>query len=196
MASSPSHSGRIAAVRPPLDPDVQQAIDKIMRGNPPLTLFTTLARDRRLFFRYFGGGLLDRGHLTLRQREIVIDRTTALCRAEYEWGVHVTRFAEAAQLSDEQIASLTHGGPRDACWGDEERALIELCDQLHRTAHIDDELWGRLSGRLADEAILELLLLVGFYHSTAFVVNGLELPAEPGMARFDQYAGAPASGVQ
>ena len=32
-------------------------------GVPPLTLFTTLARDERLFERFLGGSLLDRGHL-------------------------------------------------------------------------------------------------------------------------------------
>jgi hypothetical protein len=52
-----------------------------MRGAPPLQLFTTLARDRRLFGKFFDAGLLDRGHLTLRQRELVIHRTTARCCA-------------------------------------------------------------------------------------------------------------------
>jgi alkylhydroperoxidase family enzyme len=146
-----------------------------------------MARDRRLFFRYFGGGLLDRGNLTLRQREIVIDRTTALCRAEYEWGVHVTTFAGQANLTRNQITSLTFGASADDCWDEADRELIELCDQLHGSATIDDELWNRLSVRLTDEAILELLLLAGFYHSTSFIVNGLQLPLEPGMARFADY---------
>jgi hypothetical protein len=33
-----------------------------------------------------------------------------------------------------------------------------------------------------------LLLLVGFYHFTSFIVNGLELPLEPGTARFADYS--------
>lgn len=61
-----------------LDPEVDAVITTVMHGRTPLVLFTTLARDKRLFGKFFGGGLLDRGHLTLRQREIVIDRTTAL----------------------------------------------------------------------------------------------------------------------
>jgi hypothetical protein len=59
-----NHSARIAPAPQPLPADVQQAIDAIMRGNPPLLLFTTLARDQRLFFKFFNSGLLDRGHLT------------------------------------------------------------------------------------------------------------------------------------
>ena len=51
-----------------IDSDIQAAIDAVMRGNPPLTLFTTLARDPRLFHKFFAAGLLDRGHLTIRRR--------------------------------------------------------------------------------------------------------------------------------
>ncbi|MFF5076410.1 carboxymuconolactone decarboxylase family protein [Actinoplanes sp. NPDC000266] len=180
---------RIAPAGEPLDTDVQAAIDGVMRGRPPLALFTTLARDRRLFFKFFSGGLLDRGHLTLRQREIVIDRTTALCGAEYEWGVHVTTFAGPAELTSAQITSLTHGKAEDSCWTDEERALIDLCDALHTKATVDDHLWNRLRDHYGDGAILELLLLAGFYHTTSYVVNALALPLEPGMARFDQNEG-------
>jgi hypothetical protein len=65
-----------------------------------------MARDRRLFFKFFNSGLLDRGHLTIRQREIVIDRVTASCDAEYEWGVHTAVYADKAGLTGRQIASL------------------------------------------------------------------------------------------
>ena len=73
-------SGRMAPAPDPLPDDIRRAIDKVMRGAPPLVLFTTLARDRRLFFKLFDAGLLDRGNLSLRHREIVIDRVTATCR--------------------------------------------------------------------------------------------------------------------
>src|SRR5947209_5787732 len=132
-----NHSARIAPAPQPLPSDVQRVIDHIMRGNPPLALFTTMARDRRLFFKFFNSGLLDRGHLTIRQREIVIDRVTATCGAEYEWGVHVSVFAAKAGLTEGQIASLTVGGPDDTCWTDADRLLIRLCDSLHSDRTVD-----------------------------------------------------------
>jgi hypothetical protein len=52
MASYKNHSARITPASPPLEPDMQEAIDAIMRGAPPLVLFTTMARDRRLFFKF------------------------------------------------------------------------------------------------------------------------------------------------
>ncbi|MFC4123531.1 carboxymuconolactone decarboxylase family protein [Nocardia rhizosphaerae] len=109
-------------------------MDAVMRGRPPLLLFTTLARDKRLFFKFFAGGLLDRGHLTLRHREIVIARTTARCGAEYEWGVHIRGFAGAANLTNAQIGSLVHGDGADDCWNDEEAVLLRTADALDARA--------------------------------------------------------------
>jgi alkylhydroperoxidase family enzyme len=177
-------SARVSEAAPPLPDDIQQAVDAIMRGAPPLVLFTTLARDRRLFFKLFDGGLLDRGHLSLRQREIVIDRVTAACGAEYEWGVHVAAFASAAELTEEQLISLTTGGPEDGCWTDEDAALITLCDSLHRDCDVDDELWARLREQHSAEAVIELLMLAGYYRMISYLVRALRLPLETGARRF------------
>jgi alkylhydroperoxidase family enzyme len=184
MTRYKSDSARIPPATDPLPEDIQQAIDAIMRGRPPLLLFTTLARDRRLFFKFFSSGLLDRGHLTIRQREIVIDRVTATCGAEYEWGVHVSAFAAKAELTEAQIMSLTVGGPDDTCWTDAERLLIRFCDRLHADCTVDDALWAELSRHHSEEALLELLMLAGSYRTVSYLVNALRLPLEPGARRF------------
>src|ERR1700723_1943698 len=146
-------SARVAPAPAPLPADIREAIEAIMGGKPPLVLFTTLARDRRLFFKFFGSGLLDRGHLSIRQREIVIDRVTASCGAEYEWGVHVSVFAAKAGLTEAQITSLTVGRPDDTCWNDADRLLTRLCDSLHDDCTVDDELWVELTKGHSDEAV-------------------------------------------
>src|SRR5436305_13498907 len=95
---------RVDPVTPPYAPEVQAIFDKVMPpGVPPLTLFTTLARVPRIYDRFRAGSLLDRGPLSLRQREIVIDRTCARCGSAYEWGVHVAFFAERVRLTPEQV---------------------------------------------------------------------------------------------
>lgn len=178
-------TARISPASPPFDVSIQAELDKIMGGGPPLVLFTTMARDPRLFSRFFGGGLLDRGNLTLRQREIIIDRTTALCRSEYEWGVHVAIYGTRVGLDSEQIRSLVHGGPFDPCWTEEERTMLRLCDALHTDCTIDDELWRALKDcDLSDEALLEMLMLAGFYRMVSYLTNALRLPLEKSAARF------------
>jgi alkylhydroperoxidase family enzyme len=154
------------------------------KGVPPLVLFTTLARDKRLFGKFMAGGLLDPGHLTLRQREIVIDRITALCGSEYEWGVHIAFFAKRAGLNGSQIASTVSRGKDDAVWSDDERALLAACDQLHETCDIDDETWAQLRRHFSPEALLEVMMLAGFYRTVSYMTNALRLPLETFAVRF------------
>jgi alkylhydroperoxidase family enzyme len=179
-------TARIAPAAPPFPDDIAKALERIMpAGIEPLVLFTTLARDPRLFGKFFGAGLLDRGHLTLRQREIVIDRTTALCRSEYEWGVHVALFAQRVGLSEAQTASLANGSAEDPCWSAQDRLLLRLCDALHRDCAVEDELWDALRASFSEEAMLELLMLAGFYRTVSYLTNALKLPLEPYAARFN-----------
>jgi Carboxymuconolactone decarboxylase family len=112
-------------------------------GVPPLTLFTTLARVPWIYERFRAGSLLDRGPVSLRHREIVIDRTCARCGSAYEWGVHVAFFAQRVALTAEQIRATQHGSGDAPVWSAEERLLIRLVDELHDTANISDALWRR-----------------------------------------------------
>ncbi len=176
---------RIAPAQPPFSQAIQRRLEKLTRpGEDPLVLFAILARDERLFERFTGGGLLDRGHLSLRQREIVIDRVTANCGSEYEWGVHVALFAEKAKLTREQLVSIRGGDAGDGCWEPSEALLIRLCDALQAHSDVDDELWDALSDHFDSETMLELLLLAGFYRTVSYLTNALRLPLESWAARF------------
>lgn len=179
-------SARIAPATPPFPEEIQARFDRIMPpGVPPLVLFTMLARDPRLFQRFSGGSLLDKGHLPLRQREIVIDRVTAQCGSEYEWGVHIAFFGKGAGFTEAQVRSLVHGDADDACWQDEaERVLIRVCDSLHRRATIDDALWRDFSAHFYEMACLEVLMLAGFYRTVSYLTNATALPLETYAARF------------
>ena len=178
-------SPRIAPADAPYPAEIQARFDALMPpGVAPLVLFRALARDQRLFQRFMGGSLLDKGHLTLRQREIVIDRVTAQCGSEYEWGVHVALFAERAGLDAAQQRSLVCGGAGDPCWSGEDALLIRFCDALHATCDIDDALWAELRGQFSEEAMLELLLLAGSYRRVSYLTNALRLPLESYAARF------------
>jgi alkylhydroperoxidase family enzyme len=176
---------RIASAEAPYPPEIEERLARLMPpGVPPLLLFRTLARDKRLFDRFMSGGLLDKGNLSLRQREIVIDRITALSGSEYEWGVHVAFFAQRAEFSAAQIASTARAGARDPVWTQEERILLTVCDQLHESCNIDDQTWSVLHDAFAEEAILEILMLAGFYRTVSYLTNALRLPNEAYGARF------------
>jgi alkylhydroperoxidase family enzyme len=183
-------AARIPEAQPPFPGDVQERLEAMMpKGVAPLLLFTTLARDPRLFKRFLAGSLLDKGNLSLRHREIVIDRITALSRSEYEWGVHVAFFAERAGLDEAQVASTAQSGAADPVWNDQERALLTACDQLHATCDIDDKAWSDIRRHFPEEAILEILMLAGSYRMVSYLTNALRLPLESFGRRFPQKAG-------
>jgi alkylhydroperoxidase family enzyme len=176
---------RIAPATPPFSEAIQRRLERVMPpGVEPLVLFTTLARDERLFERFMRASLLDPGHLTLHQREVVIDRVTARCGSEYEWGVHVALFAPAAGLDADKLRSTRSGGAADPCWNAEDALLVSLCDALHDNCTVDDRLWAELGAQFDEETIIELLLLCGFYRTVSYLTNALRLPLEPGAARF------------
>src|SRR3954454_20648143 len=175
---------RIVPLEPPYAPDVAAQFDRIMRGAPPLILFRVMAGHARAWEKFRAGNLLDRGPLSLREREIVIDRTCALTGCEYEWGVHVATFAEAAHLTDEQVRATVLGEANASWWSESERALIGAVDALHHRATLSDAEFAALSAHYDDARIFEIILLCGFYRTVSYLANGLDLPLEEKAARF------------
>ena len=175
---------RIAPLHPPYAPELQQQFDRIMQGAPPLTLFRVIAGSARAWQKFTAGGLLDRGPLSLKEREIVIDRTCALTKCEYEWGVHVAIFAGAAGLSDAQVRATVLDDADASCWSEAEQALIAAVDALHHRATLGDAEFKALSAHYKDDQILEIILLCGFYRTVSYLANGLKLPLEEKAARF------------
>ena len=153
-------------------------------GLEPLVLFRTMARNPRIFAKLFAGGLLDKGALSLRQRELVIDRTTARLGCEYEWGVHVALFAERVGFGATETAATVTGGAQAECWSLPEQALLALVDDLVDRRTIGDEAWRALAAHFDEAQILEAIAIVGYYHTISFLCNGLRLPCEPYAARF------------
>lgn len=175
---------RIAPLAPPYPPEIQAQFDRIMRGAPPLMLFRVMAGHSRTWDKFRAGGLLDPGPLSLRQREIVIDRTCALNKCEYEWGVHVAVFAGPAKLSEQEVRATVLGDAASSCWSPAEQALIAAVDALHARATLTDEEFAALSANYDEAQILEIMLLCGFYRTVSYLANGLRLPLEENAARF------------
>ena len=181
---------RVSPVQPPYESQVGDRLEAMMPpGVPPILLFRTFVRNLPMAEAMGDWGsyeLSKRLSLSMGDREIVIDRTCARCRCEYEWGVHVAFFADRVGLTAEQVASLTHGGSSDPCWSSRrDRVLIEVADALHDRSRIDDQLWESLSLELNEVEVLDLLMLCGWYHAISFAANGVGLDMEDGAPRFE-----------
>ena len=170
---------RIAPAQAPWPPSVQARFETIT----PIRLFRVLARDERLFARFMDGGFLDRGHLTLRDRELAILRVSARNRSEYEWGVHVAFFATAAGFSEAEVAATT--APFEAAgWTGRDALVVRLCDTLQASCDLAEDFWAELCAAFSEMGLLELLLLIGKYRQVCILTNALRLELEEGAPRF------------
>lgn len=184
---------RIDLAPAPYAADIQAVLDRLPADwRPPFALFTALARDGNLFHRFIRGAPIyfEGSNITLRQREVLLLRVTANCRCEYEWGLRIHFFAADAGFDDGQIYSIVYGNAEDACWNPDDRLMMRLADALHACADIPDGLWGELSRYYSAEAIMEFLLLAGYYRTVSYLANGLRLPQEPMAASFPRAVAA------
>jgi alkylhydroperoxidase family enzyme len=180
---------RIAPLEPPYAEEVADQLGSMMPpGVPPIALFRTLVKNLPMTTAMRPWGAYELGRaltLSMREREIVIDRTCARCGCEYEWGVHVQFFAERVGLDPAQVTSLTHGSPTDPCWTDDrERLLIAAVDELHDSSDLSDTSWAGLVAAFDESQLLDLLLLTGWYHAISYVARAARVELEPGAPRF------------
>jgi alkylhydroperoxidase family enzyme len=176
---------RIEPLEAPYDPEVAGHLAAMMPpGVEPLRLFRILARNPRVLGKIRASNLLDRGSIDRVDRELVILRTCARCRSEYEWGVHVAVFARRFGISEAKIAGTVEWSPRDPRWAPRERLLVGLVDELHDDSGVSDERWADLARTFSEAQIVELLVLAGFYHTISFVTNALQIDLEANAERF------------
>lgn len=177
---------RIEPLTKPYPPEFDARMKVLMRGADPLVLFTTLATNERAWTKFSGGSLLDKGSpLSMRVREIVIDRTCARCGNEYEWGIHVAGFAPHIGLTETQVRATVHGAANDPAWTDPaEAVLIATVDALIDRKKLTDAEWAALKAHYDDAQSLEIVQLVGFYHGVSLICGALDLPLEANAARF------------
>lgn len=184
---------RIEPLQPPYTPDLEALLARMTPPGAPsiLALFRLLAHNPELATRStgWGGYLLGRkASLPLRDREVVINRVCARCGAEYEWGVHVAAFAQAAGFSAEQNAAIADArrsfDDADSPLTERDRLLVWLADELHDTAAVSDTLWSRLAAVWTSAQLIELLMLAGWYHAISYVCNAARVPLEDWAARW------------
>ncbi len=178
---------RLAPVAEPYDEKTADTLRRLMGGvdAEPLALFRTIAHHDVMLerFRQLGSTLLSFGRLDPIDRETVIHRVTARCGAEYEWGVHAAAFAGPLGLGEDWLAATVHAAPADVA--DERTALLfAVVDDLHDTGTLSEATWDSARAAYADDQLVELVCLVGFYHLVSFVCRGFAVEPEPWAARF------------
>jgi 4-carboxymuconolactone decarboxylase len=156
---------------------------RILRGLPdglPLhPFYGTLGRSPEVFASYLqlGADLATETALDPRARELAILRTGWLCGAPYQFGEHV-RIARHEGIEEAAIERVRVGSG-DPAWDSRDRAVLSAAEELHADAMISNRTWAALSEHFDERQLIELLVLVGHYHLTAFIQNGLRVALNP-----------------
>jgi hypothetical protein len=69
---------------------------------------------------------------------------------------------------------------------DRDRTTLSFVDELHDTGHVSDPTWPEMSARFSDGTLIELLVLVGWYHAIAYLANGTRTERESWALRFPE----------
>jgi 4-carboxymuconolactone decarboxylase len=189
MTVAPDQPPRLEPLAPPYAPELEALLTRMTPPNAPetLALFRVLAHNPLLAERANGWGayLLGRkASLSLRDREVVIDRVCVRCGAEYEWGVHVAAFSEAAGFTPEQNSAIASTGQDLGSLTTNDRLLVRMVDELHDTSDVSDALWAELATIWSPAQLIELLMLAGWYHAISYVCNAARVPMERWAARW------------
>lgn len=168
-------------IEQPFGYEIENILAKYPRGKDGnvIQLFRVFANSVRFLAKKGVVNLLDKDSpLSLREREIIILRVTANKNCEYEWGVHVTAFAKAAGLTDDQVAATKLRDSNSNVWSPSESLLIKCIDDLCIHAQIQEVTYARFQEQWNLEQQLEVLALCGNYHTICFVANTARLPNE------------------
>jgi alkylhydroperoxidase family enzyme len=160
----------------------QEILDDLVVG-PTVNIYATLVRHPEAAAAMVNlGRTLRAGRLPARHREILILRTGCNCSSEYELAQHY-RAATAIGMTGEDIERLERG-PDAPGWDAFEATLCLAADELHVEHVISDQTWTTLSERYDEQQMIEVPMLVGYYHLVSYTLNSLGVPIEEGTPGF------------
>ena len=152
-----------------------KVLDKEPSGPQLHSFYGILAHSPAFFAGFMDLGIAIAASCALptRWRELLVLRTAWLCAAPYAWGEHVV-IARDHGLDADDIERVTMGSVAPE-WNDEDRALLRAAEELHADATIEDATWQALARFLDERQLLEVPIVVGHYHTTAYLQNAVRV---------------------
>jgi len=169
---------------PPIPPDQwteaqRAAAEDIIRGPRGALIqpFQPLLRSPELtgHVQRLGEYLRYRSALDLRLSELGILLVARHWTQPVEWAIHVP-IALKAGLAASTVAAVAAGRPPVNLPADEQ-AVVEVATALHTSHQVDDATWTGALAVLGEQALVDLLGLLGYYGMLAMVMNAARTPA-------------------
>jgi len=177
---------RIEPVNVELQEPLKSKMAKIFPPELPApNLYRSVARNESLFIDmidmgFIGPtGLMDRGTIPSRIRELLILRTCVQARNDYEFNLHERTISQKMGLSKAEVEDLKNRCFDDNLWPDDEASLIAMTDELVQTTSVSDQVFERVSRHYSEAEIIEMVQLVGLYTSVAMMVSLIKPKLDP-----------------
>jgi 4-carboxymuconolactone decarboxylase len=175
-------------IRVPVLPEAERSPrqEELVRDlvvGPTVNIYATIVRHPDAAAAMVNlGRTLRGGFLSGRHREIVILRTGCNCDSEYELAQHY-RAGVSVGMTDGDMERISLG-PDAPGWDPLEAALCRAADELHVDHVVSDQTWSELARSFDEKMLIEVLMLVGYYHLVSMVLNTLGVAVEEGTRPF------------
>lgn len=120
------------------------------------------------------------GVLAPRPREIAVLCVAAHWRAAYEWWAHA-RIARECGVEDPVIEAI-HRREKPELTDTAERLVHDFSRALLDERQVPDALYVDTVSVLGEEALVELVILLGYYSLVSMVLVGFDVPTPDGVA--------------
>jgi len=171
----------------------KKALDQFAskRGGPPVRgPFLALLRSPDVMTpaEILGEYLQFKTVLPPKLREFVILITARQWTQDTEWNSHVN-IAVKDGLTPE-IAKALAAGQRPPGMADEEAAVYDFCDELHRNQSVSDATYAKALAKFGEQGVVDIISVNGYYTWFAMIMNSVRtppfapLPEMPTMATF------------
>ena len=171
-----------ALTRDELGPDAQKVWDQVLgtRGSvrgPHAFLLQHPALAERV--AELGTQLRYRGLLSGADRELTILTAGREVEATYEWAAHEPLGREAG-VSSEAIEALRRQSPT-AGLQPREALIVDTIRAIYRDHRIPDDLYARAEAEFGRQALIEMIVLAGYYGLIGYVLNAFEADLPEGV---------------
>lgn len=125
-----------------------------------------------------GAAVRFRTHLSSREREIAILVVAERLRSDYVWYAH-ERAGRAAGLTEPELSSLRTRTPLTLS-NPREQAVHRTAEALAESGDLGDPLYDEVAARMGRSAIVDLVVLVGYYSTLALQMRVFRVSVPPG----------------
>ena len=158
----------------------QSKLARVGTGRENLNLVRTMVNHPGVYDKFisFAEELVFNSHLSVRDREILILKTLALCGGEYEAPIH-DAVAKKIGLSEDEVAAARGDGVGLPAG---EQALVRAADELVHHHFVADTTWAVLAERYSTLQLMELVFIVGNYAMLVMATNSFGVQPEKNVA--------------